>query len=514
MQKLFKALLKPGDQLFGRAMSAGLWAGLLQVALRGAVLTRTVILARLLAPDDFGLMALAMLGVLLVDGLTQSGFDSALVQRKGDIEPYLDTAWTLQVVRGAAMGLVVAMAAPWIGQFFGSVEAIPIIRVMALVLVIQGFVNIAVVYFIKDLRFDLRFKYELSAKGTDVVVSIIAAVILRNVWALVFGLIAGAVVQLIASYVIHPYRPHLRWVQAHFRIMFGFGKWVFATNFIGYLIGYLDDILVGRVLGVTALGWYRMAYNFSQAVASEIGQVVNQVSFPTFSILQDAQDRLRAAYVGALHAVAFLAFPIAIGTILVASDLTLGVLGVKWLPIVTAMQLLSIAGLARALGATTGPLFEGSGRPDINTKFSVVRLAMLAGLLYPAIEAYGIDGAAGVVAVSAALVGSAALVLSFRRLGVTGATIVQAIGYPAFHAGVMAVVVVTAKFLLFDGPSLASFLVLVAIGAVSYFAAVGVSVRFLGYAAPNALVERLRGLADERDGDVEQTDVDSGGVDG
>ena len=489
-----RALLKPGDRLFERVVSAGAWSLMLRVIIRVAILVRTVILARLLVPDDFGLMAIAVLAITLVDRLTQSGFDQALVQRRDDIRQYLDTAWTVQVIRGAAMAAALAVSAPLIARFFDTPDATAIIRVLAIAVLVRGLANIAVVYFVKDLRFDLRFRFEIAQSLTDAVVSIIAAVILRNVWALVLGVLAGSLARVIASYIVHPYRPRLRWQTGHALMLFGFGKWVFLSNLLAYATTNLDDIVVGRLLGITSLGLYRMAYNFSQAVATEIGQTINQVAFPTYSMLQDAAERLKTAYVAALHTVAFASVPVAFGIAVVAPDLTIGLLGEEWAPMIRATQILSIAGLGRAIGATSGPLFDGMGRPDIQAKINTLDLAILIALLYPAINRFGINGAAGAVAVSFTVTGLVMLAISARRLSVNASELFQALGFPLLNGVVMvAAVVLGGRLLPIDRPTALSFVVLSIVGAATYFAAVAISMRFLGYRAPGDMVKRLRG---------------------
>jgi len=495
VHKIIKALWRPGDNaLFSRAMSAGFWAATLRLTMRLLLIVRTVILARLLAPHDFGLMAIATLSILLVERFTESGIDSALVQRKDDIDQYLDTAWTMQILRGTIMAAFLALGAPLIAAFFDVQEAEPIIRILAVGVFLKGFTNIAVVVFIKELKFDRYFVLEMSGKGVDVIVSIAFAVVYRNVWALVFGLLAGTIARLIASYVITDYRPRIRWVWLHVKRLFGFGKWILASNILGYTTGNIDDVLVGRVLGIEALGFYRMAYNFSQAVATEVAQVTNQVAFPTYSMLQDHKERLRAAYMGSLHVVSFIGFPLAVGTILVASDFTLGVLGDKWSPISVPLQLLAVAGLMRGLGATIGPLFQSQGRPDIPPRFSLAKLGLYALFLLPAINRYGLEGAAAVVAVAGFITGVAALAWGFRLVRARSTEILQAVGYPALNSALMAAVVLGVGT-LFSSESLLSFLTLSIAGMAGYGVAVLVSIRFIKYEAPSKLLERVQKAA-------------------
>ncbi len=493
MRNLFRALIRAdGEGLFGRALSAGFWAAALRISLRIAIIIRTVILARLLTPDDFGLMAIATISIMFLERFTESGFDSALVQRDDDIRPYLNSAWTMQIVRGLTIAALLMVGAPWIAAFFDAPDATAVIQALAVTVVIGGFVNIAVVTFVKELRFDKYFALQMALKGTDVVVSIIAAFALRSVWALVIGALAGEVARLIVSYLINDYRPRFRWVWEQVKSLFHFGKWITASQIINFIVGEIDDILVGRILGVRSLGWYRMAFNFSQSVATEITSVTSQVAFPTYSKMQGDLKRLRAAFMGTVHLVAFLGFPLGIGTILVADDLVFGLLGDQWSPVVTPLRLLSIAGLVRGLSATIGPLMQSQGRPDIPPRFGVAKLAVLAILLVPMINASGIDGAAAAVTIAGLSSGVPALIYSLRKVRATAPQIWQAIGVPAINTAIMAGIVAMTEYLFFDAPSVGSFLALIAVGVLGYVAAVGATTAIGLYQAPKDLTQQIR----------------------
>lgn len=493
MRKFIKTFVRAdGSSLFGRALSAGFWASAWRMTLRLSTIIRTVILARILAPEDFGLMAIAAISISLLERFTQSGFEAALVQRTDDIEPYLDTAWTFQIMRALVMSGTLVVAAPWIARFFGAPEATEIIRVLAIAVAIAGFANIAVVRFVKELRFDKQFILQLGSKGTDIIVSIGAALILRSVWALVLGVLSGAAGRVIASYVIDDYRPRIRWVRHQFKHLFGFGKWITASQILNYVSENLDDILVGRILGIQSLGWYRMAYNFSQAVATEVESVTSQVAFPTYSKLQGAADKLRVAFMGSVHFVAFLGFPIAIGTALIAPDLTYGLLGDKWAPIIVPMQLLSIAGLFRGISATASPLFRSQGQPSIPPRFGLANIGIMAVLLYPAINAFGINGAAGAVLIAGVIPSIFELQLAFSRVHATRREMLQALAFPALNGAAMATVVLALRFAFFEDPNVVSLAVLTVSGTLAYLGAVFLSTKMLGYCAPTDLLKRIQ----------------------
>lgn len=385
-------LLRPGSGLTGKVVRGGFWVFALRLSNRLLGLVSTIILARVLAPSDFGLFGVALLAMTALETFSQVGMNAALVQKRQDITPYLDTAWTFQALRGAFLAMVLFAIAPLVASFFDTPAATPILQVIGLSTLIQGLTNIGVVYFQKELEFHKQYVYQLSATVSHVVVAITAVMVLQNVWALVFGLLAGNFAQLIVSYVIHPYRPRPRLDRAHFLEMLHFGKWVLGSSALVYLVTQGDSILVGKVLGVTALGLYQMAYRISNMPATEITHVISQVTFPAYAKLQGDLKRLREAYFKVLQVTAFLSFLVTILIFILAYDFTRFFLGEKWLAMVPAVKILVLGGFIRSIAATAGAFFVAVGKPSIDTQAQVIRLIVLSILIYPLTVSFGITG--------------------------------------------------------------------------------------------------------------------------
>ena len=388
------------ESLSQRVIKSGFWVFSLKITERAFSLIRLIILARILAPHDFGLMGIAMLTMATLETFSQTGFQAALIQKKENTELYLDAAWTIMIIRGFILFTILYFIAPYAAIFFKSPQAKPIIRIIGFSILFQAFTNIGVIYFRKELEFNKQFIYQLSGTLADFIVAISAALILRSVWALVFGLLAGNAVRCFVSYLVHPYRPHLSLDLGKAKELFGFGKWVLGSSILVFLITQGDDIFVGKLLGATALGFYQMAYRISNMPATEITHVISQVTFPAYSKLQDNIPKLREAYLKVLQLTAFLSFPIAGLIFVLAPDFTKIFLGEKWMPMVPAMQVLVFAGLVRSIAATTGPIFHAVGKPKIDTKWQIVRLFALAALIYPFTIKWGILGASIVVFLS------------------------------------------------------------------------------------------------------------------
>jgi len=358
-----------------RAVKGGVWIFVLKVAHRGLGLLRTLILARLLSPEDFGLFGIAVLTINFVENFSVTGIDAALVQKKESIKDDLDTAWTVNVIRSLFLFSILYFGAPVVARFFNNPEALDVIKAIAFLQLCIGAENIGTIYFRKEIRFNKLFNLKFSAMTVNFVVSITMALILKSVWSLVYGALAGAFIKTVMSYVLQPYRPRLRLEIAKLRELLRFGKW----------------------------GLYQMAYLLSNAPATEISNFVAQITFPVYSKMQGDIPRLREAYLKVLQIVSFMAFPISGLIFVLAPDFTKLFLGEKWMPMVPALQVLTLWGLIRAIGTTTTQVFLAVGKPRITTKLRSLELLFIVILIYPLTMRFGILGASMTVVIGTIL---------------------------------------------------------------------------------------------------------------
>ena len=180
-----------------------------RLAFRAIGLVSTLILVRILAPEAFGLAAIASTAYDALNTVSEFSFGLALVKMKNPTRAHYDSAWTLCVLRGLAIGAAMFVTAPWIAEAMREPRLIDITRVMALYPVLWGFENIAIIEFQRNLQFDRLFKYDVLGKITGFLVVIPLALILHNAWAVVIATIAPKFVQIPFSYVMHPYRPRI-----------------------------------------------------------------------------------------------------------------------------------------------------------------------------------------------------------------------------------------------------------------------------------------------------------------
>lgn len=431
---------RPGRALTDQVVRGGAWMSLLRVTDKSLHIARLTILARLLSPSDFGILGIALLSLTAIKQLSNLGINSALVQREeANVDPFLNTAWLLKGIRGIGIFALLYVTAPTIALTFAEPRATAVLRVLGLGAIIQGLVNPSVVYFRKNLDFRKQYSFQVSGTVVDLIVAVSAALILQNVWALVFGSLAGRLTRFLASYLLSDYRPRIQFDRELALDVLNFGKWVWASGIVIFLATNGDDAFVGWYLTAAALGLYQMAFRLANAPATEVTHVIASVVFPAYSKIQNDREAIRSAFVKTFRVTAAIAIPMAGGIILVAPAFTVTVLGDQWAPMILAMQITALAGFIRAIVATGGALFKGVGEPDWDFRMNVVRASIIFATIYPLTDAYGISGAAASITLGIA---GALPVWYYKTREITGSSHVEYLSsllIPALGTALMAI---------------------------------------------------------------------------
>lgn len=468
-QRLSNRLL-PSGSVVADTVRGGVWAGLTQVGSQGLEILRLLVLAAVLSPEDFGLMGIALLSLAAFEKSSRLGIQDALIyDSNDDVNEYLDTAWTMTILRGITIFTVLYLAAPYVAEFFGEPRATDLIRATALVPFLMGLQNPSVVYFKKDLQFQKLFVQRVSGSLAGATVAIGFAIVTHSVWALVFGVLTKEGMRLVASYLIDPYRPSLSLDTGLARELLGFGKWITGLNMVIFVNSQGDDIVVGWLLSASALGLYQFAYQISNTPATQVTNVVTSIMFPSYSKVQDDIRLLREGFIRTLKLVTVVTAPMAVGIALTIEPFLRGFIGEKWLPAVTVIQLLAVYGFLRSVGAMSGPLYKAVGRPDIGTKIAFVRLALGAILIYPMITRFNVEGAAAVVVGTSLLFAEPASYYTVAKiLDVRLREFLPVFTFPLGAAAVMGLCLVWVRQSLTVGSARLEFVLLVLVGASVY----------------------------------------------
>lgn len=423
-----------------KTMARGaLWMVLFKLLERSLGLISTLILVRLLSPADFGVVAMATSFIFMAEMLAAFGFDVALIQKQDASEEHYHTAWTCNVLLGVTITVVMLLAAAPIAQFYRHPEVFWVVCALALGPLFNGFENIGVVAFRKDLRFRSEFLFQLSRKVIGFMVVVPLAYFLKSYWALVCGILASKLASTAISYAAHPFRPRFCFTQV--KGLMGFSKWLLFNNVVGFMKERSSDFVIGRLNGAEHLGIYNVSYEFAAMPTTELSAPINRALMPGFARIASDPAALRDAYRNAIGMLALLAVPAAAGIFAVAPFLVPVVLGTKWLEAVPLIELLAPNGGMLLFHSSICAVLIASGHPSRVTTTNSLYVLLLLALLIALAPTYGVTGAAA-AALGASIVCTPLYLLQVRRaLGISVQVFVRAALRPIVAAIAMAALV-------------------------------------------------------------------------
>lgn len=420
-----------------RRMATGAaWLVLFRLADRGIGFVSTLILARLLVPADFGLVAMGISVLAAVELLGAFSFDLALVRNPNAQRRHYDTAWTFAVMFAIFNAILMCALAHPAAQFFGEPRAVPLMLALAAVTAIQGFDNIGIVAFQKEMELHKEFRLGITRKLAGFVVSVAAALLLQSYWALVAGMFARSIVGLVASYTMHPYRPRLS-LEAAGELL-RFSRWLLLNNVLVFLNNRGTDFVIGRWAGAGALGTYSVSYELANLPTTELVFPISRAVFPGYSRLAGDLVQLRRAFLEVLSLVALITLPAGAIIGLTAEPLVLVLLGAKWLAAVPLIPVLAAFGILRSLHGPNGSIYLALGRPQLVAVLQCVQLVGAFGLMLWWVPQHGAVGAAWALLVGAFIAMSSNFVVVLRVLNLSFAPFVAVLWRPLSAIGVVA----------------------------------------------------------------------------
>lgn len=371
------------------------WVVMSTIVIRILGFITSIVLARLLVPEDFGLFAIGLLAINTMGLFRDLGFGAALIYQKDDSKSSAaNTAFILLPVVASIFFVIAYLSAPYISIIFDNDAVEPIIQVLALTFVISSIGTVPSMLLEKELEFKKKVLPDTLPQIGYALLTIGLALKGYGVWSLVYGQILSAVLTAGLIWIISKWRPVFRFDKKVALEMFKYSKHILGASFMVFITLNIDQVIIGRILGIEALGFYALAYTIANLPSTQITQLVSRIMFPVYSKLQDDKNALRSAYLKVLSYVSMIAVPMAFGIFVIAPDFVKVVLGEKWMPAVPVLQVLTIAGLIRSIAAVGGFLFTGSGRADLDFKMNTLKLAVMAVTIYPLTISYGILGTA------------------------------------------------------------------------------------------------------------------------
>lgn len=435
------AFLPPTGQIAARSAIYGLSGSFGSAVL---ILVRSIVVARLLAPSEFGRFALVATVLGVVEVVSQPSLEVAALQRRKLNTDTLQTLWTALILRSLGVTTVLVLLAEPLGTFFGAHDSIGLLRAIAFVPLIRSFASVAVLAEAHRVNLGPQFRLQVIGQSMETVVAVAVCTITRSATALVIGLLAGAVVEVIGSWRVRGFRPRFRLVGAELWPLLRFSRWAFASNVLGYLSRSCDDLAVGRFSGTGPLGLYRVAYRLGNLPTTQISHAVGQVAFPFLSRLQDAEaGKRQGVYLRYLTLTSATAGFVSALMTVTAADLVAILLGETWLQASGVLAILAVAGYVRAIVASGGTYFMAGGHPQLDTSMQAARLVVLTVGLALMLGIWGIEGAA-LASLLSVLATVPFWLRGMRRLGYTSIQLLSAVvrPIPAVVVGGLAAVAV------------------------------------------------------------------------
>jgi lipopolysaccharide exporter len=360
---------------------------------------RSVTLARLLAPEDFGLFTMALTIVAAANALTTIGLDRTIIANKfetrDELKRHLDTVWSAEISRNVVIALLVSVSAFPTARFYGQTQLKLIIPVLACANLVQGLQNIGLVLLRKEISFGRIFWFELATNLAGVALTLALAAVLHDVWALVFGMLLTTALGTVLSYVFHPYRPSLKFDRVALERAADFGKFAIVFAVASYVSNMADNIIVGRLLGTAALGNYSLAFNIASAPIVVVIFSLTAVLLPAYAEI-NSQDptQLEPAFTKAFNLTLVIMLAIALPFFLFAEQIVQLLFGRRWTTAGSVLTILALVIPLRGLTLISSTVFWSANRPRALAIARTLDAVVFIAALYPLTSAFGLAGVA------------------------------------------------------------------------------------------------------------------------
>jgi O-antigen/teichoic acid export membrane protein len=369
------------------------WTGGAQILRQLIQVAGQLALVRLLVPDDFGLLGMAMFFIGMGQLLADFGIGSALVQSRTHDEKAISSCFWLNLGVAAGLAAVVLASSPLVGSFYGRKDLAPLIAVLSLNLILSGLQVVPNALLFRDLRFDQLARAQVVGSLVGAVAAISLAATGAGVWSLVAQPLVGTTAHLMLAWHSTRWVPRWTFDTGAVKPLARFSLALLGTNLVGYGNRNIDNLLIGRFLGAGPLGHYAMAVQLMLYPLQQVSSVIVRVLFPTLVQIKDDLPRLRGAYLKAVGTIAFVTFPLMGGLFAVADEFVTVVFGPTWAPMVPALKILCWVGMMQSVGTTVGSIYLATGRPDSALKVTVIAAPIVAAGIAAGLP-WGIQGVA------------------------------------------------------------------------------------------------------------------------
>ena len=418
-----------GDNLKARCARSSIVLGIGVFIAKFLGFGSKVVLARLLVPQEMGLMVMIISLTALFEVLTEIGIKQSVIQHKNGADPgYLNMAWWFQSLRAIGLYAVAFVVAPWLCEFYFSsrpevltrysmLELTTLVRVAFLSILFNGFVSPRAHVLEKKFKFGRAVVITQGGFALGAIVTIILAFLIRNVWAIVIGFAATGFTRCLMSYVLCPFIPRFTYDRESFQGLYRFARGMLGLPVLTYIAFNIDVLVAGKLVSTSLVGFYGMALVLARAPQDLFSRIISPILMPAFAEKQNDKEALCRAVLKITKVTALLVIPPTALAIICSRAILTFVYPPEYAAVAVAFGLLCVYVLFLIQGTVLATVFFGIGQPGKHRAFVGLRALILAALIYPGIKFFGLTGAAGTV-----------LLANFAAMCVQVAVIRKAIG--------------------------------------------------------------------------------------
>jgi len=384
-----------GTSLRGMAVRGSVWLGVASGTEQVLRLIRNMILARLLAPEAFGLMAIAVSINSAFESFTQIGVKEAVIQnQRGQERSYLNGAWWLSCGRAFIIYGIIWVSAPWISNFYNNHQLIPLMRVVFLGVLFNGLMSSEAYAAIKEMQLKKWVIVYHGGSICGILSAILLAYIIPNVWALVIGYTIEAAARCILSFIVCPFYPRFDFDRDNMRALLKFSRGMFGLPILTFIYLNIDVFVIGKVMTIEDLGFYSLVAGIAWMPFQFITSIMTQVMSPAFAKKQNDQDWINQWTLNLTKIITFVGFPLLFWVIFYGREILTLVYGVKYGAVAIPFAIIFANALMRTVSVPIATVYISTGRPELHRFFTAIRTILIMVLIWPAIHFFGLIGAA------------------------------------------------------------------------------------------------------------------------
>ena len=379
------------------------WQTLLKLLTMASVLIKTMFIARILTPNDFGLFAIIAIALGIAEATTQTGVNLTIIQSKRSIRYFIDTAWVIAIIRGFIIGIIMVLIGIILSNFYAENSLKILIAIAALVPVVKGFINPSIILFHKNLEFLKDSIFRFTVITVEVIFAVIFSYLLQSVVGLILALIASGLFEVALSFLIFKDKPSFHYIPSRAKVIFSNAKGVSVSAALSYINENIDDFLLGKIIGTYNLGLYHNAYSLGHKTNYDFAKSIHHSILPVFTKIADNSERIKRAFLKSLLVTVVFSIGVSLPLLIAPELLVSLILGSNWLSIVPYLHLFVFAGILQSITIIFYSLFFAQKNYRYINYHLAVTVAVLITLLLLLPAKGGISGAGIALIVSRAV---------------------------------------------------------------------------------------------------------------